>query len=59
MLGVGESSIGFELKQLREAAEKYTYHNAGTHGVWPRLVWERRSESPVARLDATVEFLGK
>ncbi len=22
----------FELKQLREAAEKYTYHDAGTHG---------------------------
>src|SRR5438309_1729804 len=24
----------FELKQLREAAEKYTYHDAGTHAVW-------------------------
>jgi len=47
------------LEQLREAAEKYTYHDAGTHGVWPRLVWERRGESPVARLDDAVEFLGK
>src|SRR2546426_9315032 len=49
----------FELKQLREAAEKYTYHDAGTHGVWPRLVWERRSESPVARLNDAVEFLAR
>ena|SRR5205809_2097471 len=49
----------FEPKQLREAAEKCTYHDAGTHGVWPRLVWERRNESPVARLDDGVEFLGK
>src|SRR5439155_20886232 len=49
----------FELKQLREAAEKHTYHDAGTHGVWSRLVWERRSLSPVARLDDAVEFLGK
>src|SRR2546422_6207599 len=49
----------FELKQLREAAEKYTYHDAGTHGVRPRLVWERRNRSPVARLDDAVEFLGK
>ena len=49
----------FELKQLREAAEKYTYHEAGTHWVWPKLVWERRNESPVARLDDAVEFLGK
>jgi len=49
----------FELKQLREAAEKHTYHDAGTHGVWSRLVWERRSKSPVARLDDAVEFLGK
>jgi len=51
--------ISFELEQLREAAEKYAYHDAGTHGVWPRLVWEQRSESPVARLDNAVEFLGK
>ncbi len=47
------------MEQLREAAEKYTYHDAGTHGVWPRLVWERRSQSPAARLDDAVEFLGK
>jgi len=52
-------SASFELGQLREAAQKYTYHNAGTHGVWPRLVWERRSRSPIARLDDAVEFLGK
>jgi len=51
--------MSFELKQLREAAEKYTYHDAGTHGVWPKLVWERRSQSPTARLDDAVEFLGK
>ncbi len=51
--------MSFELKQLREAAEKYTYHDAGTHGVWPRLVWERRNLSPVTRLDDAVEFLGK
>jgi hypothetical protein len=51
--------MSFELEQLREAAEKYTYHQAGMHGVWPRLVWERRSLSPVARLDDAVEFLGK
>jgi len=51
--------MSFELEQLREAAEKYTYHDAGTHGVWPRLVWERRKESPVARLDDAVEFLGR
>jgi hypothetical protein len=49
----------FELKQLREAAEKYKYHDADTHGAWPRLVWERRNQSPVARLDDAVEFLGK
>jgi hypothetical protein len=24
--------MGFELEQLREAAEKYTYHDAGTNG---------------------------
>ena len=51
--------MSFELEQLREAAEKHTYHDAGTHGVWPRLVWERRNISPVARLDDAVEFLGK
>jgi hypothetical protein len=49
----------FELKQLREAAEKHTYHDADTHGAWPRLVWEQRNRSPVARLDDAVEFLGK
>jgi hypothetical protein len=54
-----EDRMSFELKQLREAAEKYAYHEAGTHRVWPKLVWERRSESPVARLDDAVEFLGK
>ncbi len=51
--------MGFELRQLREAAETYTGHEAGTYGVWPTLVWERRSLSPVARLDDAVEFLGK
>jgi len=51
--------MSFELKQLREAAENYSYHHAGTQAVWPRLVWERRSQSPVARLDDAVEFLGK
>jgi hypothetical protein len=51
--------MSFELAQLREAAQKYTYHDAGTHGVWPRLVWDRRTESPVARLNDAVEFLGK
>ena len=51
--------MSFELEQLREAAEKYTYQDAGTHGVWPKLVWERRSQSPAARLDDAVEFLGK
>jgi hypothetical protein len=51
--------MSFELAQLREAAEKYVYHDAGTHGVWPRLVWEQRNESPVARLNNAVEFLGK
>ena len=51
--------MSFELKQLREAAEKYTYHDAGTHGAWMRLVWERRDESPTARLDDAAEFLGK
>jgi len=51
--------MSFELDQLREAAEKYPYHDAGTHGVYPKLVWERRSRSPVARLDDAVEFSGK
>jgi hypothetical protein len=51
--------MSFELAQLREAADKYAYHDAGTHGVWPRLVCERRNEPPVARLDDAVEFLGK
>jgi hypothetical protein len=51
--------MSFELEQLREAPEKYTHHDAGTHGVWPKLVWERRSRSPAARLDDAVEFLGK
>src|SRR5467141_2898512 len=51
--------MSFELEQLREAAEKYTYHDAGTHGAWTRLVWERRNESPTARLDNAAEFLGK
>lgn len=37
----------------------YAYHDPGTSGVYPRLVWERRSWSPVARLDDAVEFLGK
>jgi len=49
----------FGLKQLREASEKYTYHDAGTHGVYPSLVWERRNEPPIARQDDAVEFLGK
>jgi hypothetical protein len=51
--------MSFELDQLRQAAEKYQYHDAHTHGVWPRLVWERRKESPLARLDDAVEFMGK
>jgi hypothetical protein len=51
--------MSFELEQLREAAETYSYHEAGTHGVWPRLVWEQRNKSPVARLDDAIEFLGK
>src|SRR5712692_7976128 len=50
--------MSLELEQLREAAEKYTNHDAGTHEVWPRLVWERRNRSPKARLDDAVEFLG-
>src|SRR5205809_3768519 len=28
-------------------------------GVWSRLVWERRSKSPLARLDEAIEFLAK
>jgi len=51
--------MSFELTQLREVAEKYRYHDAGTHGVYSRLVLERRSESPIARLDDAAEFLGK
>src|SRR5260370_4089451 len=51
--------MSFELAQLREAAEKYTYHDAGTHRVYSRLVWESRTESPVTRLDDAVEFMGK
>jgi hypothetical protein len=38
--------MSFELERLREAAQKYSYHDAGTHGVWPRLAWEPRNESP-------------
>ena len=51
--------MSFELEQLQEAAEKYAYHDASTHGVYPRLVWEGRNQSPVARLDDAVEFMGK
>jgi len=51
--------MSFELEQLREAAEKYQYHDTGTHGVYSRLVWKPRSRSPEARLDDAVEFLGK
>src|SRR5882724_8665787 len=51
--------MSFELEQLREAAEKYPYHFVSTQGVWPRLVWERRSKSPAPRLDDAVEFLDK
>ena len=51
--------MSFELGQLREAAEKYAYHDASTHGVYPRLVWEGRNQSSVARLDDAVEFMGK
>ena len=51
--------MSFELEQLQEAAEKYSYHDASTHGVYPRLVWEGRNQSPVARLDDAVEFMGK
>src|SRR5712664_1041027 len=51
--------MSFELKQLGGAAEKYTYHDAGAHGVWPKLVWDRRNEAPIARIDDAVEFLRK
>ena len=51
--------MSFELARLREVAETYTYNDAGTHGVWPKLVWERRNQSPATRLDDAVEFLGK
>jgi hypothetical protein len=51
--------MSFELDQLRQAAEKYQYNDADTRGVWPSLVWERRKESPPARLDDAVEFMGK
>ena len=51
--------MSFEHGQLREAAEKYAYHDASTHGVYPRLAWKRRNQSPIARLDDAVEFLGK
>lgn len=51
--------MSFELAQLREAAAKYRYHDVGTHGVYSTLVWKCRNQSPVARLDNAVEFLGK
>lgn len=51
--------MSFELKQLREAAQKYSHHDADTHGVYPTLVWEPRNESPTARLSDALEFLGK
>jgi len=51
--------MSFELRQLREAAEKYAYNDASTHGVYPRLVWKRRNQSPIARLDDAIGFLGK
>src|SRR5467141_3099538 len=47
------------LKQLREASEKYAYQAAGTHGVYPSLVWEPRKAPPIARQGDAVEFLGK
>ncbi len=52
------TGMNLELGRVRVAAEKYTYRDVGTHGVYPRLVWERRSEAPVARLNDVVEFLG-
>ena len=51
--------MSFELEQLRDAAEKHTHHDTGTHWVYSRLVWERRSRSPITRLDDAVVFLGK
>src|SRR5256712_6945595 len=51
--------VSLDLEQLREVAEKYAFHDARTQGVWERLVWERRSDAPVARVDDAVEFLGK
>jgi len=51
--------MSFELEQLREAAAKYNYHDAGTQGVWPKLAWERRNKSPSPRLDDAIEFLDK
>lgn len=49
----------FELEQLQQAAGEYIYHDSNTRGVYPRLVWERRSRSPRSRLDDAVDFLGK
>lgn len=37
--------MSFELEQLREAAEKYPYHDAGTHGVWRRTIGLRWAQS--------------
>jgi hypothetical protein len=51
--------LSFELEHLREAAEKYAYHDAGADGVNPKLVWEPRTRSPVAGLDDAVDFPGK
>lgn len=51
--------MSFELQELREAADQYAGHYEGTHGIWPKLVWERRNESPAERLDDLVDFLGK
>jgi len=48
--------MGFELEQLREAARKYPYHDAGTHGVWAKLVWERKS-GPWAITSASIALL--
>ena len=44
----------FELKQLREAAENHTYHDADPHGAWPRLVWERRNKSGTSAVLCTI-----
>ncbi len=51
--------MSFELADLQRAAERYPGHYEGTHGIWPRLVWERREEPPERRLDDAVDFLGK